>query len=145
MITVAALSYLLSSIASTGKIIEFAMGLKAHVSSAEVEKAKLEAKTYAEQRVKDAPLIEMAASITMTEKILETIEGLIADATIEVIDALDNYNKLPAGVADRRLRDARRKFCWGYHQFKYHNGGTLPPQMLQEWDMNLCGSYGFTI
>ena len=111
MIEVAALSYLLSSIASTGKIIEFAMGLKGHVSSKDVEKAKLEAKTYAEQRVKDAPLEEIAASITMTDKILETIEGIIAEATIEVIDALDNYNKLPAGVADKRLERRGKNFA----------------------------------
>jgi hypothetical protein len=81
----------------------------------------------------------------MTDKIIETIRRQIEDAGIEIIDLLENYDKLPGQTAQQRLAAARYKFCWNIHQIRYHNAGILPPDMLQEWHMNMCDSYNFTV
>jgi len=143
MVDIAAVSYLLSSIASIGKIIEFSMGMNKDISESEIKKAREEAAIYGKQKVQAAPLEAIAKSFMMSDQIIETIRRNIDEAGVEVADAIDNFKKLPESVARERLFNARRRFCWGIHQIKFHSGGTLPPDMQQEWDRSVCDIYKF--
>jgi hypothetical protein len=146
MVDIAAVSYLLSSIASTGKIIEFAMGIKRDITNAEIETAKSDAKFYAEQKLKTSSVKEIADSFSfmMTDEIIEEIRRSIDEAGDEIIEAIGDYKTLPQTVVDQKLASARRRYCWSIHQVKFHNRGTLPPDLQEHWDRNLCGTYNFT-
>jgi hypothetical protein len=145
MVDIAAVSYLLSSIASTGKIIEFAMGMKRDIADAEIEKAKAEAKLFADRSVQTASTNAIAQSLSfmMTDEIIKGLRRNIDEAGDEILEVINDYKKLPQTVVDQKLADARRRFCWNIHQIKYHNGGTLPPDLQQHWDRNLCATYSF--
>lgn len=142
MVDIATASMFLSSFANTGKLIEYAMLIGKGVRQPSVDEARKEANDYAAARVSHANLQQIAAS-SINDKIRQKIKDVIDDTGVEIIDLISSYDKLPPGAADRRLKAAREKFCWGLHQYKSHNGGVLPPDMASDWDDNTCGSYSF--
>jgi hypothetical protein len=142
-VDVASVSYLLSSIASAGKIIEFAMGLKGRrPSSAEIKNLQRQADEEAKKRFQSATPWIMAMSDKMSDQIVEAIRNRMELEKAKIIKAITDP-QLSTYDIEKRLSDARRDFCWAIHQVKHHNGGVLPPDLQEEWKLNLCDDYNF--
>lgn len=140
-IDIAIVSYLLSSVASTAKIIEFALSLGDRVASKkEVDSAVKQAETRGDTKNMSPELIAMADTVSgsiqeaITKKILEVKERIIrivGDATLDPVQ--------------RRamLANDQRAFCEELHLLRKWNGGKLPPDLQREWDLANCSQYTF--
>jgi|ERR1700676_4259043 hypothetical protein len=136
----ATVSYLLSSIASTAKIIEFAVGLAGRrASPKEVKDITKAADAYASKKfdVSSPSVLAMSAnswSKQIVEAIIQRIEAS-KSRTIEIIQSnMDDHDR------QKRLRDERRNFCAHLDQIKNYNGGKLPPDLQEEWNLT-CSDY----
>ena len=135
----ATVSYLLSSIASTAKIIEFGMSLKRRPSEKEVADATAAADAYASAKygVSSNAVLAMSKG-SWSKPIVEAINERIRESrerSIQIIKSnMDDYDK------EKRLRDERRSFCAQLSQMKSYNGGILPPDMQEEWNQ-VCFDY----
>jgi len=135
----ATVSYLLSSIASTAKIIEFGMSLRRRPSEKEVADATAAADSYASAKygVSSNAVLAMSKG-SWSKPIVEGINERIQETrerSIEIIKSnMDDYDK------EKRLRDQRRSFCAQLNQMKNYNGGILPPDMQEEWNQ-VCFDY----
>ena len=135
----ATVSYLLSSIASTAKIIEFGMGLVRRPSESEVDNIAVAANAYASQKfgISSSAVVAMSGG-SWTKQIVEAIKEQIEESkerTIRIIKSnMDDYDR------NKRLRDERRNFCAHLDQIKNYNGGILPPDLQEEWNQT-CSDY----
>lgn len=143
-IEISALSYLLSSIASTGKIIETAMSLGRAIPAAEAEHLKLTAEQEAEQRFASVSPAVMAMGGRMTDEIVKAIISRMEDSKNLIVKAMSD-NTMSNLDREERLKVARHDFCWSMHQLKYHSGGVLPADIQEEWEMNMCDRYDFQL
>jgi hypothetical protein len=122
----ATVSYLLSSIASTAKIIEFGMGLRRRPSEKEVNDiaAAADANASAKFGVSSPAVLAMSKG-SWSKPIVEALNERIQetrDRSIQIIKSnMDDHDK------EKRLRDVRRSFCATLSQLKNYNGGILPP------------------
>jgi hypothetical protein len=142
-IDIAMASYLLSSVASTAKIIEFALSLKEKAASKKEIDAilkKAEVQSKASVVVLSHEMSDMANKMTgpiqeaFTKKILEIrdrIVQIIGDGTLNPVE--------------RRAMLAidQRAFCEELHNLKKWSGGSLPPDLQREWDLANCSQYTF--
>ena len=137
----ATVSYLLSSVASTAKIIEFAIGLAGRrASPGEVEDVTKTADAYAALKFGvSSPAVAVMANGSWSKQIVDAIKKQIEESkvrTIKIIesDTLDDFDR------KKRLIQERRNFCAHLDQIRNYNGGKLPPDLQEEWNLT-CSDY----
>jgi hypothetical protein len=137
----ATVSYLLSAVASTAKIIEFGIGLAGRRPSAkEMADATKAANAYASQKFGiSSPAVTAMANGSWSQQIVDAIKKRMdesKDRSIKIIesDTLDDFDR------KKRLNQERRNFCAHLDELRRYNGGKLPPDLQEEWALT-CYDY----
>lgn len=135
----ATISYLLSSIASTAKIIEFGMNLMRPPSETELQVATAEATGYASKKfAATSPAVIAMSRGSWTTPVVEALIGQIKISQERVIQIIKS--NMDGHDRDKRLKDERRNFCAYLSQLRDWNGGQLPVDMQDEWN-KVCHDY----
>jgi hypothetical protein len=141
MVDPATVSYLLSAVASTAKIIEFGLGLAAkHPSDKEIDDAAKRAEADAAKKFAATSSTVLAMSKgSWSKDIVDTLRQEIEETkqrTIRIIKSktFSDHDR------NKRLTDERRNFCAALAQIKNFNGGKLPPDLQEEWNQT-CHDY----
>jgi hypothetical protein len=136
----ATLSYVLSSIASAAKIIEFGLSLKGKSSARELDEVKKSAEHYGVSRFSptSATVLTMSRS-GWSKQIVDALRkqiDAVTEHSIKIIhtDTFDDYER------GKRLRDQRRQLCALLDQIRRYHGGKLPADLEQEWQLT-CSDY----
>lgn len=136
----ATISYILSAIASTAKIIEFGVGLKGKAKPREVESAVKAADTYGAKRFSpSSPAVVAMSHGGWSKQIVDAIKAkidVVTARTIAIIktDTRDDHER------NKRLRDERRALCALLDQLRKFHRGELPDDLEQEWQQT-CSDY----
>lgn len=141
MVDVALISYLLSSVASTAKIIEFAISLKgASATRKELDEVAKKSEAKIQLQSPSPELVAMANTVSgsiqeaITKKFHEIRERVIQIASDTTLDPVQRRTM---------LKNDQRAFCEELHLLKQWNGGKLPPDLQREWDMANCSQYTY--
>jgi hypothetical protein len=128
--------YVLSSMASTGKILESIFKLREYgmVPTREQFKSiEAGAKEPRPPEASSAILLSVSMSGEVVDAILKRNEKVKKDLQ-------DTYMDGASSIADRQRQAdiCRREFCWNLQQIRHHNGGKLPDEWEQQWDLQMC-------
>jgi hypothetical protein len=143
----ATVSYILSSVASVGKIFESVFKLRESgiiPNAAQYEAIEREANSQPSKTVSVADQIVMRA--TVSDELIEVLGEEIQKIKGRMKDIYTNTGSGSGltSIEKQKETDAcRREFCWNLQQIRRHNGGNLPPDMQRDWDVNLCATYKF--
>lgn len=139
---VAAISYLLSSAASTAKIIEFAIGLTRKATPAEVAAAKREAELYGSTKARSISKSSAAMGQRMSEHIEKSFRKKIS-GIYDLVDKILSDENIDLVEQQQRLQQARRNYCFYLNEWKDWNGGKLPTDLEEEWNKFNCSGYTY--
>ncbi|MCJ2097460.1 hypothetical protein [Methylobacterium sp. E-046] len=142
-VDVANLHYVLSAIASTGKIIETSISLLSKGMRADYDALKIEADRYAEDLIaQDDPdkIDNLAASVP--EKILETVKDNIRQLHMQVAGTLKNLG-MDLPEIEKRVDDDHGRIC--FYIVQLSKFGEIPESMLVIWKNSKCADKGFAL
>jgi hypothetical protein len=141
MVDPATISYLLSSVASTAKIIEFGLGLASkRASEKEIDDTAKLAETNAAKRFgKTSATVVAMSKGGWSKDIVDTLREEIEETKKRTIRIIKNKN-FDDHDRNKRLTDERRNFCAALAQIRNFNGGKLPPDLQEEWNQT-CHDY----
>jgi hypothetical protein len=146
-VDIVALSYVLSSVASVGRILESVFNLteKKGASPSPEEFNDIEKHVHDEVAAEtnkgsfQQPYLANMMSDDMIEVIKDEMEQIA-----EQVRKAHRDRSLPDLEKQKILTSSRREYCWNLDQLKYyHEGQTLPEHLQREWNMNNCSQYYF--
>jgi hypothetical protein len=133
-----AMSYVLSSVASVGRIIETALGLSRAATPAEFRKIETAERAKVAQQVgafRDAHIASQ-----MTQQTVETLRKEMERIARETGQAARDQTLSRAGRT-RLLKDLQKEYCWHLREIKRFSGDALPTDLENEWKNNSCDGY----
>ena len=142
-VEIAAVSYLLSSVASVGQIIESAMSLLRTKKFTFADFEAIEARANEETaRIRESGgySIPAIANSPMTSQVVEQIHNEMRKIV----------GKMKAAMADPRysasekldiVKIEQKEYCGHLAIIKQFNGGVLPADLEDDWAKNNCDSF----
>ena len=142
-VDVASVSYVLSSMASVGKILEAVISLSKKglsPTSSEFHEIELQAKTVINKRLENGAYANTRLASSMSGQVIATLRSEMDRIMKRITDAISD----PRLSASDKMTVATREqeeYCKNLQIVKQFNGGKLPTDLEEEWKNNDCDRF----
>lgn len=143
MIDIVLLNYVLSAIASTGRIIESAIALFGKGMNAHYDVLKAEADIFGKDLVSndDIDILRNLAD-NIPDGMLEAMQKSIDSIQKRLVEIFSN-TAMSELDKEQRMMAEKRHICWYISQVG--NYGSIPDSLNTVWILNKCSETGYTL